>query len=165
MDRASLTDEVRNYLQQKRYVVVFDDVWSVHFWDDIEFAVLELQPLTQEEYLELFNKKAFKFECDGCCPKALTGIANEIVQKCNGLPLAIVAIEDYVVRSYRPIHHWIAEGFVKEERGKTLEEVAEGYLTELIHSCLVQVSSLRFNGKVKYCRVHDLIHDMILEKK
>ncbi|KAL5077415.1 hypothetical protein RYX36_016399 [Vicia faba] len=41
MDRASLTDEVRNYLQQKRYVVVFDDVWSVHFWDDIEFAVID----------------------------------------------------------------------------------------------------------------------------
>ncbi|MCI12124.1 NBS-containing resistance-like protein, partial [Trifolium medium] len=41
MDRGSLTDEVRNYLQQKRYVVVFDDVWSVHFWDDIEFAVID----------------------------------------------------------------------------------------------------------------------------
>ncbi|CAK8565695.1 unnamed protein product [Lathyrus sativus] len=253
MDRGSLTEEVRKYLQQKRYIVVFDDVWSVHFWDDIEFAVidnqngsrvfittrnqnvavsckkssfiemLELQPLTQEQSLELFNKKAFKFDYDGCCPKELTGIANEIVQKCNGLPLAIVAIggllstreknvfewqrfrenlslelkkdtnligikeilglsyddlpyylkscllyfaiypEDYVVRSKSVIRHWIAEGFVKEERGKTLEEVAEGYLTELIHRCLVQVSSLRYDGKVKRCRVHDLIHEMMLE--
>jgi len=41
MDLGSLTDEVRKYLQQKRYVVVFDDVWSVHFWDDIEFAVID----------------------------------------------------------------------------------------------------------------------------
>ncbi|KAI5409152.1 hypothetical protein KIW84_054817, partial [Lathyrus oleraceus] len=253
MDRGSLTEQVRNYLQQKRYIVVFDDVWSVHFWDDIQFAVidnkngsrifittrnrnvvvsckkssftemLELQPLTQEQSLELFNKKAFKFDYDGCCPKELTAIANEIVQKCNGLPLAIVAIGgllstrektgfewhrfrenlslelkkdanligikeilglsyddlpyylkscllyfaiypvDYVVRSKTVIHHWIAEGFVKEERGKTLEEVAEGYLTELIHRNLVQVSSLRYDGKVKCCRVHDLIRDMILE--
>ncbi|XP_058782221.1 disease resistance protein RPM1-like [Vicia villosa] len=250
MDRASLTDEVRNYLQQKRYVIVFDDVWSVHFWDDIELAVydnkngsrivittrnqkvvisckkssfieiLKLEPLS----LELFNKKAFKFECDGCCPKELTGIANEIVQKCNGLPLAIVAIggllstrektwfewhkfrenlslelkkdtnligikeilglsyddlpyylkscllyfgiypEDYVVKSKRLIRKWIAEGFVKEEKGKTLDEVAEGYLIELIHRSLVQVSSLRIDGKVKFCRVHDLIREMILEK-
>ncbi|KAI5409157.1 disease resistance protein RPM1 [Lathyrus oleraceus] len=253
MDRGSLTEQVRNYLHQKRYIVVFDDVWSVHFWDDIQFAVidnkkgsrifittrnqnvvvsckissftemLELQPLTQEQSLELFNKKAFKFDYDGCCPKELTAIANEIVQKCNGLPLAIVAIggllstrektgfewhrfrenlslelkkdanligikeilglsyddlpyylkscllyfaiypEDYVVRSKTVIRHWIAEGFVKEERGKTLEEVAEGYLTELIHRNLVQVSSLRYDGKVKCCRVHDLIRDMILE--
>ncbi|KAI5409154.1 hypothetical protein KIW84_054819 [Lathyrus oleraceus] len=253
MDRGSLTEQVRNYLQQKRYIVVFDDVWSVHFWDDIEYAVidnksgsrilittrnqnivvsckkssftemLELQPLTQEQSLELFNKKAFKFDYDGCCPKELTAIANEIVQKCNGLPLAIVTIggllstrektgfewhrfrenlslelkkdtnligikeilglsyddlpyylkscllyfaiypEDYVVRSKTLIRHWIAEGFVKEERGKTLEEVAEEYLTELIHRNLVQVSSLRYDGKVKRCRVHDLIRDMILE--
>ncbi|XP_058788082.1 disease resistance protein RPM1-like [Vicia villosa] len=254
MDRGSLTDEVRNYLQQKRYVVVFDDVWSVHFWDDIEFAVidnkngskilittrnldvvvsckkssfsevLKLEPLTQEQSLELFNKKAFKFDSDGRCPKELIGIANEIVQKCKGLPLAIVAIggllstkektgfewhrfrenlslelskdthligikeilglsyddlpyylkscllyfviypEDYLVRSKRVIQQWIAEGFVKEERGKTLEEVAEGYLTELIHRSLVQVSSHRIDGKVKSCGVHDLIREMILEK-
>ncbi|MCI06693.1 NBS-containing resistance-like protein, partial [Trifolium medium] len=121
MDRGSLTDEVRNYLQQKRYVIVFDDVWNVHFWDDIEFAVidnkngskifittrnvdvvmsckkssfvevLELQPLTQEQSLELFNKKVFKFDYGGC-PKELSGIANEIVNRCKGLPLAIVAI-------------------------------------------------------------------------
>ncbi|CAL5202272.1 unnamed protein product [Lathyrus oleraceus] len=254
MDRGSLTDEVRNNLQQKRYIVVFDDVWNVHFWDDIEFAVidnkneskilittrnldvvasckrsslvevLELQPLTQEQSLELFNKKAFKFDYGECCPKEFIDIVYEIVEKCKGLPLAIVAIggllstreknvfewqrfkenlslelkkdthligiekilglsyddlpyylkscllyfgiypEDYEVKSKRVIRQWIAEGFVKEERGKTLEEVAEGYLTELIHRNLVQASSTRIDGKAKACRVHDLIHDMVLEK-
>jgi len=53
---------------------------------------------------------------------------------------------------------------VKEERGNTLEEVAEGYLTELIHRSLVIVSSLSIDGKAKRCRVHDLVRDMILEK-
>jgi disease resistance protein RPM1 len=72
--------------------------------------------------------------------------------------------EDYQVNSKRVIRQWIAEGFVKEERGMTSEEVAEGYLTELINRSLVQVSSLRFDGKAKGCRVHDLIRDMILEK-
>ncbi|KAK2441048.1 disease resistance protein RPM1 [Trifolium repens] len=254
MDRGSLTDEVRNYLQQKRYVIVFDDVWNLHFWDDIEVVVidnkngskilittrnqdimvsckkssiievLELQPLTQEQSLELFNKKAFKFDYGGSCPKELSGIANEIVNKCKGLPLAIVAIggllstreknefewkrfrdnlslelkkdthligikkivglsyddlpyslkscllyfgmypEDYKVGSNRVIRQWIAEGFVKEENGKTLEEVAEGYLTELIHRSLVQVSSIGIDGKVESCCVHDQIREMILEK-
>ncbi|XP_045827041.1 disease resistance protein RPM1-like [Trifolium pratense] len=254
MDQRSLTDEVRNYLQQKRYVVVLDDVWSVQFWDEIELAVidnesgsrilittrnlnvvgsckkssftelLELQPLTQEQSLELFNKKAFKFDYGGCCPKELSCIAVEIVNKCKGLPLALVAIggllstraktgfelqrfrenlslelkkdtnligikeivalsyddlpyylkscllyfgmypEDYQVKPNRVIRHWIAEGFVKEERGKTLEEVADGYLTELIHRSLVQVSSIRKDGKAKGCCVHDQIREMILEK-
>ncbi|GAU41204.1 hypothetical protein TSUD_128800 [Trifolium subterraneum] len=254
MDQRSLTEELTNYLKQKRYVVVFDDVWSEKFWDGIKFAVIDnksgskifittwkekvlvsckissftkvlnLQPLTPEQSLKLFNKRAFKFEYGGCCPEELIGIANEIVQKCQGLPLAIVAIggllstkekhvfewqrfsenlsaelkkdthlmgikevlglsyddlpyylkscllyfgmyaEDYEVKSTRVIRQWIAEGFVKEERGKTLEEVAKGYLTELIHRSLVQVSSLKIGGKVKSCRVHDLIHEMILEK-
>ncbi|CAL5191835.1 unnamed protein product [Lathyrus oleraceus] len=254
MDRESLTGEVRNYLQKKRYVVVFDDVWSEHFWDDIEFSVsdnkngsrifittrnldvamsckkssfvevLELQPLTQEQSLELFNKKTFKFDYGGCCPKELNGISYEIVRKCKGLPLAIVAVggvlsakeknvfewqkfnenlsfelsksthligiqeilglsyddlpyhlkscllyfgiypEDYEVKTKILIQQWIAEGFVKEERGKTLEEVAEGYITELIHRSLVQLSSVRIDDKVKGCRVHDLIRDMVLKK-
>lgn len=38
--------------------------------------------------------------------------------------------EYYEVESKRLIRQWIAEGFVKEERGKTFEEVTEGYLTE-----------------------------------
>ncbi|MCH91504.1 disease resistance protein, partial [Trifolium medium] len=57
--------------------------------------------------------------------------------------------EDYIVKSKRLIRQWIAEGFVKEESGNTLEEVAEGYLTELIHRSLVQVSSVRIDGKTK----------------
>nr|AHB79187.1 CC-NBS-LRR disease resistance protein [Cicer arietinum] len=251
MDQRSLTTEVRNNLKKKRYVVVFDDVWSEDFWDHIQYAVidnkngskifittrnlevaesckkssfievLELQPLTDKEALELFYKKAFSFDDDGCCPKELIDVANEIVKKCKGLPLAIVTIggllstkkrnvfewnkfsenlslelnkdkgikeilglsyddlpyhlkscllyfgiypEDYEVKSMRMIRQWIAEGFVKQERGKSLEEVAEGYLTELIHRSLVQVSLIKFDGKAKSCRVHDLTREMIIEK-
>lgn len=54
---------------------------------------------------------------------------------------------------------------MKKERGKTLDEVAEGYLIELVHRSLVQVSSLSIDDKVKGCRVHNLIRNMFLEKK
>ncbi|KHN43794.1 Disease resistance RPP8-like protein 3 [Glycine soja] len=72
--------------------------------------------------------------------------------------------EDYEVKSDRLIRQWIAEGFVKHETGKTLEEVAHQYLSGLVRRSLVQVSSFNIDGKVKRCRVHDLIHDMILRK-
>lgn len=72
--------------------------------------------------------------------------------------------EDYNVKAKRLIRQWIAEGFVKEERGYSLEEVAERYLSELVHRSLVQVSSLRIDGNIKSCCVHDLIRMMILEK-
>ncbi|TKY46662.1 Disease resistance protein RPM1 [Spatholobus suberectus] len=251
MGQDSLIDEVRNHLQQKRYVVIFDDVWSVELWDQIENAMLdnkngsrilittrmdsvvdscknspsdkvhELKPLTQKESMELFCKKVF--QCHNS-PEELKKISSEFVEKCKGLPLAIVAIggllskkektpsewekirrslssemdknphligitkilgfsyddlpyylkscflyfgiypEDYEVKSTRLIRQWIAEGFVKDEEGKTLEDIAQQYLTELIGRSLVQVSSFSIDGKAKSCRVHDLLHDMILRK-
>ncbi|KAL2618985.1 hypothetical protein AAZV13_08G277600 [Glycine max] len=41
MDRDSLLDAVRKYLQHKRSVVIFDDVWSVKLWAQIENALLD----------------------------------------------------------------------------------------------------------------------------
>ncbi|KAG4923888.1 hypothetical protein JHK87_049428 [Glycine soja] len=72
--------------------------------------------------------------------------------------------EDYEVERGRLIPQWIAEGFVKSEATKTLEEVAEKYLNELIKRSLVQVSSFTKVGKIKGCRVHDLLHEIIREK-
>uniref|UniRef100_A0A151UDF4 Disease resistance protein RPM1 n=1 Tax=Cajanus cajan TaxID=3821 RepID=A0A151UDF4_CAJCA len=255
MDRQSLIGEVRKQLRNKRYVVMFDDVWNEKFWDDVESSVIDAKnksrilsttryekvaecckkssfievhklekPLSEEECFRLFCNKAFKYGFDGHCPEELKDISLEIVRKCKGLPLAIVAIggllsqkdfcahewilfsrnlslelernselnsiakilslsyydlpydlrscllyfgmypEDYEVKSRRLITQWIAEGFVKRETGKTLEEVAQQELSGLIRRSLVQVSSFSIDGKVKGCRVHDLIHDMILRK-
>jgi disease resistance protein RPM1 len=249
MNKESLVKIVRNYLQEKRYVVVFDDVWNSPFWADIKFAMIdkqkgcrilittrymdvatscresclveihELKGLDDEQSLKLFNKKAF-YDLKEVCPDNLRDISSKIVKKCGGLPLAIVVTggllcksrntaewykfneniktklkKDYVinkilvlsyhdlsynlkscllyfgiypedskVNSKRLIRQWIAEGFVKEEEGMTLEEIAEGYLTELIHRNLVQVVSVSIDGRAKCCRVHDLVHAMILEK-
>ncbi|KAL5164777.1 Disease resistance protein RPM1 [Glycine soja] len=72
--------------------------------------------------------------------------------------------EDYKVERGRLIPQLIAEGFVKSEATKTLEEVAEKYLNELIQRSLVQVSSFTKGGKIKSCGVHDLVHEIIREK-
>ncbi|XP_027341055.1 disease resistance protein RPM1-like [Abrus precatorius] len=111
MEGDSLIDGVRNYLSKKRYVIVFDDVWAVNFWDEIEFATLdsqngsriimttrdmkvaesckkssfvkihELKPLSPTQSWELFCKKAFQFEFNGYCPAELEHISSEIVEK------------------------------------------------------------------------------------
>jgi hypothetical protein len=41
---------------------------------------------------ELFCRKAFQSEFKRCCPKELVKLSMDIVKKCKGLPLAIVAI-------------------------------------------------------------------------
>lgn len=255
MDQESLIRKSREYLQQKRYAVVFDDVWNVDFWGVLEHALPDndkggrimittrikdvadfckkscfvhvhfLQPLPPNKAWTLFCRKAFQFDqLEGNCPTELEGLSLNIVKKCEGLPLAIVSIggllstkakvvsewrmlynslsselesnphlssltrilslsyhhlpyylkscvlyfgifpEDDSISCVRLVRLWIAEGFVKVTKGKTLEEVAEGYLTELINRSLVQVSKVHIDGKARSCRVHDLLREFLLKK-
>ncbi|EXB49718.1 Disease resistance protein RPM1 [Morus notabilis] len=249
MDEQSLTEQLINYLQNKKYFIVFDDVWNKEFWGDVNFAFPEnggrivitarknevasfckrsvssvhvhlMEPLPPDNAMELFCKRAFLSEPGRCCPANLEYWSRKIVASCQGLPLAIVAIagllstkskvpfewqkfyatlsselvnhsdlksttrilslsyydlpyylkccilyfgifpKGYSVRRGRLIRQWIAEGFVKPQKNKTLEVVAKEYLSELIDKGLVENEE----GKAKRCRVHDLLHVVISQK-
>ncbi|XP_071938881.1 putative late blight resistance protein homolog R1B-17 [Coffea arabica] len=56
------------------------------------------------------------------------------------------------------IRFWIAEGFIPETN-KGSEDVAEAFLMDLIDRSLVIISKRRSNGKVRACRLHDLVLD------
>ena len=70
--------------------------------------------------------------------------------------------ENKPVKRRRLIRLWIAEGFVREERGKTLEEVGEEYLNELIDRNMLKANEMDFDGRPKSMGVHSLMHKMIL---
>ncbi|KAH0709058.1 hypothetical protein KY284_010485 [Solanum tuberosum] len=73
--------------------------------------------------------------------------------------------EDAIIPVSKLISLWIAEDFVQNiESGRLIEEAAEGYLMDLISSNLVMVSERKYNGKVKYCQVHDVVLHFCLEK-
>ncbi|XP_073146510.1 putative late blight resistance protein homolog R1A-3 [Henckelia pumila] len=59
---------------------------------------------------------------------------------------------------------WIAEGFVQKQEQKSLNEVAEDYLMEMINRGLVLVSRRRPDGGIKSCSIHDLLREMCLRK-
>ena len=254
MEEEELIKEIREYLGQERYLVVFDDVWEIGFWGNMEHALLDhdngsrilvttrnedvanfsrgsslvhvyhIEPLPQKEAWELFCNKAFRFEFKGQCPKDLEGLSQDIVRRCGGLPLAIVAVsgllatkeksilewkkvlsglggsamvsdpyidsvtnilslsygdlpyhlkscflyfgmfpEDFSIVHGRIIRLWVAEGFVEEKPGMTLEDVGEEYFIELVRRSLVQVDEV-FHGVPLTCHVHDMVRDVILSK-
>jgi disease resistance protein RPM1 len=253
MRETSLIDHLRVYLREYRYVVVFDDLWKKEFWEHIKLALPKnekgnrvlitsrnedevptktesayhdaytLPCLTLDKSLELFYKKVFQRE-GGQCPNDFVDVARKIVERCEGLPLAIVTIggllsyknkvvsewckleeslssefetnshlrritkilsfsyhelpynlkacflyfgmfpEDYSINCARLIRLWIAEGFVREKQGLTLEDVAQDYLSQLIHRSLVQVAEVDFVGKTRSCRVHDMMREVILSR-
>ncbi|KAH6810267.1 hypothetical protein C2S51_024029 [Perilla frutescens var. frutescens] len=68
------------------------------------------------------------------------------------------------IRASRIIKVWVAAGFIKPNGAQTLEEIAEGYLNELVDRNLVLVGKERLNGKIGSCLVHDLIRDVCLTK-
>ncbi|XP_075668902.1 disease resistance protein RPM1-like [Castanea sativa] len=253
MEEIKLITVLRQYLDGKRYVVIFDDVWDTNFWEHIKLAlptktkgsgivittrnediapphiesssyyVHRQQPLPLEKAWELFCKKVFQLE-GGNCLLELVEPSQNIVERCEGLPLAIVAIgsllstkdkvvsewnklpcslsfeletnsrlrsiakilslsyhdlpynlkacflyfgmfsEAYSINCARLLRLWIAEGFVKEKQGKILEDVAQDYLNQLLHRSLVQVEWVDYDGSVRTCRVHDMIHEVIVSK-
>ena len=72
--------------------------------------------------------------------------------------------EDFSVTRGRLIRLWIAEGFIVEKVGQTLEQVADEYLDELVQMSLVHVNKCNFEGRVMSCRVYNLVRGFILSK-
>ncbi|PHT63352.1 hypothetical protein T459_32716 [Capsicum annuum] len=71
--------------------------------------------------------------------------------------------EDYQAETWRLIQLWIAEGFIRRpESDKSLEEVAEDYLEDLISRNLIIVNKRRFNSEIKVCGMHDLLREFCL---
>ncbi|GLT52979.1 hypothetical protein SLA2020_262800 [Shorea laevis] len=228
MSNDQLRTKIKSFLQQKRYLIVLDDVWHIDDWDAIKYAfpnndgsrvmlttrnseiasasckdfngkIHPLNPLSLEESRTLFCRKTFG---DNNCPPDSKTLTENILGRCEGLPLAIVALsgvlatkdrieqwdliqrcladeleenvrlnsmgkilslsyndlpyylkscflyfsvfpENHVIDQMRLIRLWVAEGFVKEKEGMTLEEVAESYLYELLHRSLIQRSEFR----------------------
>ncbi|KAF2307786.1 hypothetical protein GH714_031717 [Hevea brasiliensis] len=45
-----------------------------------------------------------------------------------------------------------------------MEDVAEDFLEELIDRCMVQVVEWRYDGRIKTCRIHDLLRDLAMSE-
>ncbi|XP_010056223.2 disease resistance protein RPM1 [Eucalyptus grandis] len=251
-DRLRQKTIIKDLLQQERYLVVVDDAWRMNDWDAIKHAlpnntcgsriiitsrnsdlahtscaefrgmVYKMEPLSAEESWKLFCSKTFQ---GNLCPPHLEETCGLILRKCEGLPLAIVAIAgvlvskdtrkkdewDLVLRSlcteiscndkFKTLKRvlslsfddlpyylkscflhlsvfpkgyiidcgtifrlWIAEGFVDKKDGMTVEEVAQEYFSELLNRSLIEVAVKTYDGRMKFCRIHDLLVDIITSK-
>ncbi|XP_020547935.1 putative late blight resistance protein homolog R1A-10 isoform X2 [Sesamum indicum] len=72
--------------------------------------------------------------------------------------------EDREIRVSQIIKLWVAEGFLKPISGKSMEEVAEKYFKDLIDRNLILVRGFGFNGRIRFCNIHDLLRDLCLKE-
>ncbi|KAK4720756.1 hypothetical protein R3W88_010989 [Solanum pinnatisectum] len=246
MTEGDLEFHLRDLLKERKYLVVVDDVWQREAWESLKRAfpdgkngsrviittrkedvaeradnrgfIHKLRFLSQEESWDLFRRKLLDIQA--MVPE-MESLAKDMVEKCRGLPLAIVVLsgllshkiglnqwqkvkdhlwknikedkyieisnilslsyndlptalklcflhfgffpEDQVVGADNIIRLWMAEGFIPRVGEERMEDVAEGFLNELIRRSLVQVANT-FWERVTECRVHDLLHDLAIQK-
>ncbi|KAL0388822.1 UNVERIFIED_CONTAM: putative late blight resistance proteinR1B-8 [Sesamum radiatum] len=69
--------------------------------------------------------------------------------------------EDHEIRASKLIRIWVAEGFLKSNADKSLEEIAEENLKVLVDR---MVREWKSNGKAKTYGIHDLLRDLCMKK-
>ncbi|TVU19623.1 hypothetical protein EJB05_35783, partial [Eragrostis curvula] len=133
MSRLRLVEVMQRSLQDKKYLIILDDVWDKDVWFLLNYAfvrnncgskvlittrrkdvsslavnnyIIELKTLKCAESWELFCKKAFHATKDNLCPQNLRSWAEKIVTKCQGLPLAIVTIGSILSYCELEEHEW-----------------------------------------------------------
>lgn len=117
--------------------------------DDKEKTPFEWEIIRQSLSSEMEKKSTFSWY-----------IAKILGFTCDDFPYCLklcffyfgIYLEDYEVQSTRLIRQWIAKALVKDKDGKTLEDVAQQYLTKLIGRSLVQVSSFSIDGVVVFLK-------------
>nr|XP_009783688.1 PREDICTED: putative late blight resistance protein homolog R1B-16 [Nicotiana sylvestris] len=234
MSDDQLMDQSYKALKGRKYLIVVDDIWSTKIWDLIartlpddnngsriilttrlkdvaEYANPDIPPLevlplgVDESWKLLQNKLLGKSHIN--CHSELEDIGKKIVQKCQGLPLAILVVaghlsrispkrenwvtvaenvnevvtsypneciavlaisyhhlpihlkpcflhmgafpEDSEIDAWRLIRLWVAEGFLKRDKLRSLEKVAEDCLEDLASRNLIMVKRGKLNGRIK----------------
>ncbi|KAL0372775.1 UNVERIFIED_CONTAM: putative late blight resistance proteinR1A-10 [Sesamum calycinum] len=72
--------------------------------------------------------------------------------------------EDYEIPVWKLLRLWVAEGFVQESGQECLEDLAEEYLEDLVDRNLILVATKRANGRIKTCRIHDMLRDLCVKE-
>ncbi|KAM3372939.1 hypothetical protein ACQJBY_019723 [Aegilops geniculata] len=249
MSSAELTVKLKEILETKRYLIVLDDVWTAKDFFKIKQVLVDtgkgsrviittrteevasvahdgckikVEPLKKGDAWRLFCRKAFPRIENHICPKELHEYAPSIVEKCGGLPLALVTIgsimslkaknatewklfhdhliweilnnenlshvenilnlsynylpdylkncflycalfpEDHMIHRKRLIRMWVAEGFIEQRGTCSLEDVAEGYLTELVQRSMLHVVERNSFNRIRCVRMHDLVRELAI---
>ncbi|CAO2144864.1 unnamed protein product [Urochloa humidicola] len=118
MDVHVLKEEIKKKVQNRKCLIVLDDVWEQEAYFKIHDALQNhhesrilittrknhvgaipssnnhfvLRPLDESDAFELFCRRAFGNRKDYKCPEGLEEVAKDIVDRCHGLPLAIITI-------------------------------------------------------------------------
>lgn len=129
-----LMRKMRDYLIDKRYFILIDDIWNVSDWEQVEAALprkdngsriitttrsktvaetcagidaqmYKAKPLGDDESRRLFFKRLF--HSTEHCPQDLMAVSSDILRKCGGIPLAIISIAGLLANRSKTKEVWV----------------------------------------------------------
>ncbi|KAE8802397.1 Disease resistance protein RPM1 [Hordeum vulgare] len=133
MDITRLEEALKTFLEQQKYLIILDDVWTPEAFNDLSRVlihcdngsrllmttresrvaalasqghILTLQPLPEDKAWDLFRKKAFSRDTSHECPTELKPLSEGIVRKCKGLPLVIVLVGSLLRVHEKTVEEW-----------------------------------------------------------
>ncbi|KAE8802391.1 Disease resistance protein RPM1 [Hordeum vulgare] len=133
MDNTRLEETIKTFLEQQKYLIILDDVWTPEAFNDFsrvlihndkgsrvvvttrescvaalasQGQILTLPALPEDKAWDLFCKKAFPRDTNHKCPTELKPLSEEIVSKCKGLPLVIVLVGGLLRVREKTVEEW-----------------------------------------------------------
>ncbi|TVU23682.1 hypothetical protein EJB05_26061, partial [Eragrostis curvula] len=129
LELKQLVDLVKGFLNDKRYLIVIDDMWDITPWKILTCALsenntgsriiittriidvakhiggfFELKPFTHENSKILFYRRIF--ESEDKCPSQFYEVSEKILSKCGGVPLAILTTSSLLADKLGDINEW-----------------------------------------------------------
>nr|XP_023897638.1 putative disease resistance protein RGA3 [Quercus suber] len=175
LEMDTLVSCLQNEINGKRYLIVLDDVWNEdrEKWNELQIILMGgaigsrilvttrselvakitqpmqlhvLKGLDKQHAWSLFKKTAFE---EGKEPKSesFVKIANEILKKCVGVPLAIRTIG----------------GFILYEENQCPEDVGDEYFMDLYWRSFFHEVEKDELGNISKFKIHDLMHDLAIQ--
>ncbi|GLT37349.1 hypothetical protein SLA2020_116700 [Shorea laevis] len=68
--------------------------------------------------------------------------------------------KDWEIDKEMLIQLWMAEGFLQPSQGSSMEDIGDKYFNDLLSYSLFLEEEKDSTGKIKSCKMHDLIHDL-----
>ncbi|XP_016558267.2 disease resistance protein RPP13-like [Capsicum annuum] len=178
---------LQSRLEDTCYIIVLDDIWTTEAWDlivrsfpdndkssrllltsrrmevalhaDAHTTPYKLEVLSEEESWELFLKKAFSENRE--CPQDLVDVGKAILQKCDGLPLAITVMGGILAGKKKRKSEWqrvqrnLSSYLVKTHGVSTILALSYRDLPPHLKSCFLYLGLLQ---KGKDILVKQLMH-------
>ncbi|KAL7148346.1 hypothetical protein ABFS83_06G172300 [Erythranthe nasuta] len=161
-----LVSALKNYLRDKRYLIIIDDLWTIKVWDDVKRALPRgncsrviittrrgdiASSSCRENFVEVYNIQAlplekardlFQRKCGALPSEPGRGLWFEnLLRKCEGLPLGIIEIGKLLYAKEK------SESEFRKVHNTLRAELASGQLSSIRRALLLSYDDLPYHLK------------------